>query len=478
MRRFIIFIFLVTFNLPYSFAQLATISDGVNYRTDDYFEMIGKVGDSYFLVKDLVEGAKIYSFDSYMKLNWENEISTDKKRFDILGTSARKDYFAVIFKMRIKGRTIVRVHKYDEDGALVDSTTVKNYDRRNFSPEPILVRSADKKKFLIWNDREEFRLEATAFDIERMEVIWDKEKSTGKLSLRKELFQVVQDNQGTMYSIFSDGNTRSEKESNKFSILKLNKNVTKLQDIHLESNFIFDSYFDIDHKNNQLVGAGLYDPRKASRASGVFYLKMDLLDTGNHSIKFNVFPEETLTNIKGKETQTGDSFSDVYVNEVIMRSDGGIVMVLERFKQVNQMSTPDFPRTNPSRLSSGGDLREEYHYDDIILAAMDNKGNPEWFDVLFKRQFSRDDNGQSSSFFIMKTANYVRFIYNDEIKSNNKISEYTLLKDGENERNSILDTEGYNVELMFRNSLQINRDEILVPSIKKKSLKLVRIKYG
>jgi hypothetical protein len=131
-----------------------------------------------------------------------------------------------------------------------------------------------------------------------------------------------------------------------------------------------------------------------------------------------------------------------------------------------------------TRLPNSANRQAEYHYDDIILVSVAPDGTTDWKEVLYKRQYSRDDGGDQSSFFIMKSPEFLRFIYNDEIKPNNSISEYVLLRDGENKRNSVLDTDGYGVRLMFRNSLQVNSNEVIVPSIRKRVLRLVRIRYG
>ncbi|MGB1217048.1 MAG: hypothetical protein ACPG5P_04185, partial [Saprospiraceae bacterium] len=140
---------------------------------------------------------------------------------------------------------------------------------------------------------------------------------------------------------------------------------------------------------------------------------------------------------------------------------------------------PAFPRSSSARNSSTlSSNQAEFHYDDIILASYNPDGEVEWEDILYKRQFSRDDGGLQSSFFIMKTPSDVRFLYNDEIKNNTSVSEYIMNRKGDTERKNVLDTDGYNLKLLFKNGRQINSKDILIPSIKKRTLKLVRIRYN
>ncbi len=477
MKKRIQYLFTFLFLPLFLSSQLATISDGIHYRTDDYFEMIGKIGSNYYLVKDGVEGAELYSFDSYMKMNWSREVKTARKRFDILGSLTQKDHFILVLGYREKGQLTVEVQKYNDAGVLFGSAIAKKYERRNFGPEPYFARSGDRKKFILWEDQEAHKIEAFAYDVEKMELIWDKEQHVGELSLRDDLFQVLVDNKGTLHAMFTIDNTRTKKEESRIALFTLDRNITKTTQIKLQSNLVYDCYFDVDNKNGTIVGGGLYDYRKPTRISGVFYSKIPIKKPEDYTITFHQFPKKIMTNIKGRESEPGDSFNEAYVNEVILRSDGGIMMVIERYKKISQMGgSTDFPRAARPNFGSGND--SEYHYDDIVLASFDNKGATEWFDVLYKRQYSRDDGGDLSSFFIMKTPKQIRFIYNDEIKTNSKVSEYIVLRSGRNERSAILDTEGYNVKLMFRNGMQINKNEIIVPSLKRKDLKLVRIKYG
>jgi len=174
----------------------------------------------------------------------------------------------------------------------------------------------------------------------------------------------------------------------------------------------------------------------------------------------------------------GDSFSEAYAKEIVLKSNGGIVLVVERYKMISHGNTTNVSRPGVER-SELYTPRAEYHFDDILLISLDDKGDSEWQEILYKRQFSRDDDGKLSSFHIIKNQDNLEFIYNDEIKNiDNNISSYTLYRNGENKRNVLMDTEEQNISLMFSRSIQTGLKEILIPSIRRKELKLVRIKFG
>lgn len=479
MNKTVYILFIFSFLTQISFSQIATVSDDILLRSEDKFELIGKVEDNFFVVKENSEGAKIYCFNSYMKVAWDNDVVCEKKNFKVIGSISRPDYFGVIIQYKKKGDHLIQFQKIDENGALIDSMIVKNYGKRTFAPSPIIIRSNDQKKFVLFHDKEDEIMEATSFDTEKMEISWDSGFKTNNLSLRNELYQLIVTNKGDFYSIFYKDYPKSQRAKNKFSIYKLNASGKSVDEIPLESNFLFDVYFDYDNLNNNLVAAGLYDNKKPFRASGYFYLKYPENDPSNKILTFEKFPEKVMTTIKGKESDENDSFVHAYVNKLIMKSDGGVVMIVERYKKINYAyaSTSQNPRSFGKEEESSS-IQAEYQYSDIILVNLNAQGKGDWNEILYKRQFSRDDSGRFSSFFIMKNPKKVRFLYNDEIKYNNKISEYSINRIGEKERNSILDTDGYNVNLILKEGIQTSKNEIIIPSVRKRELKLVRIKYG
>jgi hypothetical protein len=460
-------------------AQVATISDEIQMRGDDNFEIIGQVERQLFVLKDISEGAKIYSFDPNMKLNWENDVQCEKKNFKVLGTMARPDYLGVIIQYKVKGNNVVQFQKIDEAGAIIDSMVIKNYERRSFSPKPVVISSVDKTKFVLFNDKEDNVIEATSFDTEKMQIIWDETLRINELSLRNELYQMMVSNSGSFYVVMYKEYSKSQREKNQFTIFELSTIKKSISQVSMESNFLYDVYFNYDDLHKNIVAAGLYDDKKLYRASGCFFLKMKPGNDESKVLNFEKFPDELMSTIRGKESDENDNFSEAYVNDLILKSDGGVVMVIERFKKMSQSFSTNLPRTVQGQSRTITSMSQaEYHYDDIIIVNLDAEGKSNWRDVLYKRQFSRDDGGRLSSFFIMKTPKMVRFVYNDEIQHDNKISEYNLLRTGESERNAVLDTDGYNISMMFKDGIQTAKNEIIIPSLERRSLKLVRIKYG
>lgn len=79
--------------------------------------------------------------------------------------------------------------------------------------------------------------------------------------------------------------------------------------------------------------------------------------------------------------------------------------------------------------------------------------------------------------FVLSTSDYLRIIFNDEIKNESTVSEYILLPTGEYLRKSILNTTSQNLYLRIKDAVQINANTLLVPSESNGKMNLVRISF-
>ena len=82
--------------------------------------------------------------------------------------------FSVVYQMRRKGHTILRVHKYDPGANLIDSMVIKDYGERLFNtPVLDLIRSEDRNCMVVYNTAERDQMEACCFLLDKMQLLWD-----------------------------------------------------------------------------------------------------------------------------------------------------------------------------------------------------------------------------------------------------------------------------------------------------------------
>jgi hypothetical protein len=113
----------------------------------------------------------------------------------------------------------------------------------------------------------------------------------------------------------------------------------------------------------------------------------------------------------------------------------------------------------------------------MFAIAFSPEGKAHWKTALHKKQYSQDDEGVFSSYFLFKSPEGLRLLFNDEIKYENTCSEYVLSPAGDFDRNGIMNTLNQGLRLRFRDALQLNTSECLVPSEFRNRLRLVLFRF-
>ncbi|MEM1318793.1 MAG: hypothetical protein AAGG75_00985 [Bacteroidota bacterium] len=472
-KYFTFFLLLLPFLLP---AQTVTVSEDVSIRNDRFYSIIGKMKDRFILFRDRETKFEIQAFDERMRLSWNKELELDKKKPEILDVVAGKDYFSVIYKFKKKGDVYVKIHRYDPAATLKDSTTILTYGDRFYSPNPNVIYSENRKALLIYNFDRQNQLEATAFNLETLEVIWNKKLSLKDINFFRDHQQIIVDNRGNMYYIIEKDNKKNQKERHHFEVFEFNGGTDGVStfNIPVKDILTYDVFFSFDNLNRNLVAAGFYSDKSRSKTNGYFFLKVNSDNPNVQELKTHPFDEELIADLSGKNIDINKGIADIDVQEIVMRRDGGILMIAERNRQYER------------RLASsgrgyigrdGGQYIVDYYYDDIIVISIHPDGTTHWKTVLHKRQYSQDDSAVFSSFFLLKTKKSLRFLFNDEIKDDSTVSEYVLQGNGKYDRNSLMSTDDQRIRLRFRDALQVASNELIIPSERRNRLKLVHVQY-
>ncbi|MBK8703711.1 MAG: hypothetical protein IPN33_08810 [Saprospiraceae bacterium] len=282
-------------------------------------------------------------------------------------------------------------------------------------------------------------------------------------------------NEGHFFMIIERDNFRARKKTHYYEIYTFTgEGDVRSFNVPLEGKLTFDVAFACDNLNNRLVGAGLYGEKDPERANGYFYMGVDLTDNKKHLLRFDAFDEAFLSGLLGKTNVSNKGLDEIIVREIVLRKDGGALLIGERTKQLFR-STAAYNRTyyDPSSRSV-----VDYYYDDLFVISLHPDGATHWKNVLPKKQYSQDDDGVYSSYFLFKTTGNLRFLYNDEIRYENTVSEYIVNGIGEYDRNSILSTQNLELRLRFRDAIQISANELVVPSERRNRLRLVKFIYN
>lgn len=453
-------------------AQTVTVSEEIYLRNDQSYSIIGKVKDRILLFRDQANEFEIHSYDEDMHLRWERELDLKKRRAEIIAVVPGDTSFHIFYQFRDKGDYFVRHHHYDVHANIIDTVTITVITKLYFAPKFKYAVSEDKSKILLFRTDRESELIAIGYDINRREELWSRQVQFDNGLFRRDFREMEMSDGGDMFVVMDhDKASRRDKE---FKVLMIDRYSANLvtQEVNLDEIVALDLYVRYDNLNQHLVISGLFNDKNVDRAKGI-YVAMVSLGSIRPSIRTINFNEELLEEVHGKDVALRKGLTNYVIRDIVLRQDGGALVIAEMHKEYSRR--PNIPVRRDATFGRSGWV--DYYFEDLLIYSIHPDGSEHWRTVLHKKQYSQDDEGIYSSYFLFKTPEKLRLIFNDEIKQENTISEYVLRGNGYFKRSNVFSTDYQRLRLRFRDAIQVAYNECIVPSERNNRLNLVRIRY-
>ena len=112
------------------------------------------------------------------------------------------------------------------------------------------------------------------------------------------------------------------------------------------------------------------------------------------ALNYEVFDEKFMSILKQKDVgEDNRGIDDAELRELVLRQDGGIIMVCERFHEVERGAS-----AGRGFIRDGIRMTVDYYYDDLFVIAFQPNGQAQWKTAMHKKQYSQDDEG---TFFLL-----------------------------------------------------------------------------
>lgn len=313
-----------------------------------------------------------------------------------------------------------------------------------------IVQSSDSSKVLIYSQLDSKRKEPEQFSLQvfddKLERLWRRNIT---LPYNEEQFGIEDyriDEDGNVFLLgvkYLDGvrERRRGLPNYQYVILAYTNQGEEKKEyrIALDGRFITDLTFRIGNDGN-LVCAGFFSDKGTYSIKGTCFFKVDATTQEVYNINLKEFDFEFRAALMGngefRRAERAEAIGDVSrqaelsrfaLNELILRSDGGAVLVAEQFYV--------YERTY---RYWDGTLRFDYfyNYNDIIVVNIRPDGSIEWSARIPKRQETLNDGGYYSSYAMAVVRDRLYFIFNDNSRNferdgSNRLYNY-------NGRNSII----------------------------------------
>lgn len=476
--RFLTLVALLTLLCTRAPAQILTVSEEITMRTDTRYDLIGTFGGQTLLLQDRDTKHLLTGYDRSMNQRWEKELEMQGRNIRLLTTVAAQDGsgFHLVYLFRESGRNYLQLDAYNPAGNLRDSVTLVDFGGSTTKPEDDVVLSDDETKALLMVSENGSAVRFLALDLAKMELLYDQTLSPERFYLGDDFLQAEITNTGQTFFALERDNFRSKRKKHEYEIWTIRPDLQYDSfRVPMGDSLTYDVYFRYDNRNDRLVAGGLYTIKDFSRADGYFWLRIDPANPKNSRPVFNPFPLPLVKNVEGKRYNKKDpGLDELSVRDLVLRHDGGALMITEKNRQLERRSA-----AARAQVINNFGVRPlvDFHYDELIAFSIHPDGRPHWSNILHKRQYSQDDNGAYSSYFLLENPRSLRFLFNDEIRFENTVSEYVVNGRGEFDRNALFHTRDLQLRLQFRDGVQVAANELVLPSTHRNKLRLVKVTY-
>lgn len=456
-------------------AQKVTVSDAISLRKDDFYQILGRIGDRILLHSDNGYSLELLSFDDRLRLLSKKELELDKRRTHILGLVPAQQQFALVYQYTRKGELFVKAHRYDGSGVLQDSASVITFPPGVSSPDCRMVVSDDGGVALLYFTEKQTWLHAYALDLRTLELLWSSRLAIDSYSFYKQFRSLLVDNAGRMHLVLEKEARKATGDLASLELVQFGPGYTVPLSRHISLEGLQPARFKFvyDNRHQRLTGLGLFTERQPSRSHGLFCFFLDDQSEGGFEIYQHPFREEVSRKLTGNPEAFRKGLEDLDIRDVLLREDGGVVVFAEESRRVERNIAGQQFQFSPA----GGRFIVDHYFEDLLVTSFGPGGQLDWQEVLPKKQYSQDDDGLYSSVFLMTAPDQVRLLFNDEIAYENTVSAYTLNHRGQLDRISVLSTDYQKLKLIFRESVQTGVYELLVPSERSGKVRLVKIEF-
>lgn len=455
-----------------STSQTIQIAPELNLRNDFGYYIIPHDAQKISLLRDKAYRLTIQNQQGNQDWSIEQSVELKGKKWQILEAIENGENISIIYRS-LGNNSDMLVHGiYKSNGELKSEDTIF-MEKNHIIKSNILLKLSDNKKYIGLGYEDYSGLKHIA--------LYNKDSSSLLYRIclsqtlnyeHKSISELEITDDGKIF-IVGDVVSRLHKKQLTCKLAQL----SKLGKVYAESEIIFEEKLPVDLKlkynanNRTLMICGLYGNKNMDTPEGFYQYTWDpsinTLTNNYNELSANLYKEWT-----GREKKK-NTLNNLSIVKIIPTDSNQIIAFYESNKELSRK--PYFNSSNETPIS----MRRwtDYYYEDIIAIKYNQQGNIVWEKVLYKKQFSQDDDGLFSSFFLFETSEFLRIIFNDEIKTATTVSEYIMLPNGHNIRKSILNTTNNNLLLRFKDAQQIDANTLVVPSENNGKMSLVKLSF-
>lgn len=228
----------------------------------------------------------------------------------------------------------------------------------------------------------------------------------------------------------------------------------------------------IDRMRNEVLVTAFYSSLGPEGFSGVYLFRLAQGEIVTPIRTLSKLSKEIMGDLIGERPSDDESeAAEFELLKAIPMSNGGITLISER---ASMSSEEDVIYINgiPQNTS-----RNIYNFDDVFVLCLDSTGNIAWHRMINKSQSSLNDGGYYSSIIIGVTQGNVHIIFNDKMRGNGNVLQYSIDAKGKMTNSILLRSDREFLSVIPAESKQISANKMLIPVSRDKKFALLKLIY-
>jgi hypothetical protein len=464
-------------------AQEVTYSEYQKFdiKGGDY-AVVGKIGDRIYTYRGTSEGFFLDAYNDAMQLQATVVLDFFPKKIYEVRFVTYATGITLLYQS-VEGNKIVQYAALLDDKGRLKKPPVKLDNTRTgllgaTGTYYMMAVSENKNSIVVYEaniHKRELELSCIWLDGE----LKVQKRSTAKYSAENDLAysDPVVGNDGVVYiPVYTP--TGVKDYADQLWILNLNPGETKFtaKELPLSDLFAANTYMKIDNAKKHMYIGGFYSDKKNGNYEGVLYANYNMT-TGTYDQVKHIPFDERLRNETGERSRRR-AFDDYKVKQLIVKNDGGFVLVAEEY----------YMSTRNANLGAGGYYSSyfygpmsrsvrEFHYNDIVALSYNDQGQRDWHTFVRKEQYSQEDGGMFSSYALMNSGGALGFLFNDYNASRSKIQFATIDAQGKQNLNALAAGGKEDPDWLPRAGKQVAAKELVVPCLRKKQICFAKVVF-
>jgi hypothetical protein len=455
------------------------------------FEVIGKMNDHFLIYKNTRANYNISLYDNAMKLVRKEKLEFMPERIINADILAYKDLFYLLYQYQKRNIVYCMAAHFDANAKLVGEPKVLDTTEVTFLANNKIysfLYSEDKQKIAVnkINRKDDLMYVVTTslFDNDLNPL----SKTSVRVSMPERsdfLTEFNIDNEGDLVFLRASGTAQND-NINKVTIItkKASDDSINEYDLNVNKMYLDDIRVKVDNINQNYLITSFNSKSRRGNIDGLYCAIWNKTSASIIAATNNVFGEELRNNAKS-EGNSRYAFNNFFLQNIVMRKDGGFVIAAESAyssTRGNTLSRWDYlygsPFWSPSayymystpygfyypwwRSGSFANQNTRYFADNIVLLSFDSSSRLEWSNVIRKSQY--DDNTDNFiGYTTMNTGSEVHFLFNQLERKQLLLTDQSVTPDGQIHRSPTIRNLDRGYQFMPRFGKQVGAKQMIIP---------------